>query len=241
LPRGDGQGKKQGQKDEPRALLALPLGVKAGATTRLTVRGLKLDTASEVRFPDSKATAKILGKGKSAPPEKLPADKVGDTQLVVEVTVPAGVRGPLLPFVVKTSAGETRPHALLLETAIPVTAEKEPNDGFDSAQKIQLPQAVDGAVDRPRDVDVFAFDGKAGQRVTFEVLAARHGSALDSILTLYGPGGTEVASNDDSGGSLDSRLEATLPRDGTYYVSLIDAHDRGSPLHVYRLLGQVQK
>jgi hypothetical protein len=27
-----------------------------------------------------------------------------------------------------------------------------------------------------------------------------------------------------------------LPRDGVYYLSLIDAHDTGSSLHLYRLL-----
>jgi hypothetical protein len=235
------QGKKPAKQVGPRALLALPLGVKAGATTRVTIRGLRLDTATEIRFPDGKATAKIVSKGKAPPPEKLAPGRFGDTQIVADVAVPGGARGPLLPFVVKTAAGDTKPHPLLLETEVPVVAEKEPNDGFQAAQNIRLPSAVDGAISRPRDVDVFAFEGKAGQRVAFEVLAARYGSALDSILTLYGPAGTEVAGNDDSGGSLDSRLEATLAQDGVYHLSLIDAHDRGGPLHVYRLVGRLVK
>jgi len=68
------------------------------------------------------------------------------------------------------------------------------------------------------------------------VLAARYGSALDSILTLYDADGHTVASNDDlDGTTTDSRLEVTLAKAGVYYVSLIDAHDTGGPAHVYRL------
>ena len=69
----------------------------------------------------------------------------------------------------------------------------------------------------------------------------RHGTALDSILTLYDAAGRELASNDDIEASVDSRLEVTLPRDGPYYVSVIDAHDQGGPAHVYRLVVRLRK
>ena len=32
-----------------------------------------------------------------------------------------------------------------------------------------------------------------------------------------------------------------LPRDGTYYIVLIDAHDLGGPSHVYRLLVRAER
>src|SRR5262245_56447468 len=32
-----------------------------------------------------------------------------------------------------------------------------------------------------------------------------------------------------------SALRLTLPRDGVYFLSVLDAHDQGSPAHVYRL------
>ena len=32
------------------------------------------------------------------------------------------------------------------------------------------------------------------------------------------------------------KIETVLPGDGVYYLSLIDAHDTGSALHVYRLI-----
>lgn len=231
------QNKKPPKKDGPRVTMTIPLGAAPGATTKVTVRGLKLDQATAIRFQDTKTTAKILSKGKAPVPDKSQTpDKVGDTQLVVEVTLPTGMpRGPVT-FVVVTPAGETQPHRLLVETEVPVVAEKEPNNGFRQAQKIQIPQAVDGLIQHPKDVDVFRFEGKAGQKLLCHVLAARFGSGLDSLLTLYDARGRQLASNDDFEGSTDSRLNVTLPRDGTYYLGLQDAHDQGGPAHVYRLV-----
>src|SRR5262245_46797522 len=238
---GLGQGKKkEPKKVEPRVAMVIPLGASPGKTTKLTVRGLQLDKASSLRFTDPKVTARILSKGKAPVPDKNP-DKVGDTQLVAEVALPADLPGEPLSFVVVTAAGETKPHQILVETSLPVLAEKEPNDGFRQAQPIPVPVAVDEVIERPRDVDVFRFEGKAGQKVLLEVLAARHGSGLDSILTVYDADGREVGCNDDSEGSVDSRLEVTLLRDGVYYASLIDAHDQGGPEHVYRLIVRARK
>jgi hypothetical protein len=100
---------------------------------------------------------------------------------------------------------------------------------------------IDGRIDQPQDVDVFRIEGQAGQKLVCEVLAARHGSALDSILTLYNAAGRVVATNDDHGGSADSRIEVALPEAGAYYLSLQDAHDQGGPAHVYRLVIQPGK
>ena len=232
--------KKPEKKDAPRVIVAAPLGIVPGVATPVTVRGVKLDTATAVRFTDSKATAKLLGKGKAPLGKDQDPARFGDTQVEVEVTLPPGSGPDAGSFVVVTPAGESEPHQLLVETALPVVAEKEPNNGFAQAQPIAVPQVVDGRIQQPQDVDVFRFEGKAGQHLLLEVLAARHGSALDSILTLYDAEGRELASNDDADGSADSRLEVSLPRDGTYYLSLLDAHDQGGPDHVYRLVVRVK-
>jgi hypothetical protein len=230
----------QPKKDSPRVAVTIPLGVFPGSKTHLTIRGYKLDQATAVRFQDSMVSAKILNKGKVAIPENHPAP-AGDTQVVVELTVPAKLQQCNLKFVVATPTGETAAHTLLVETAIAVIAEKEPNNGFRQAQKIRLPQVVDGLIAQPRDVDVYAFSGRAGQKVVCEVLAARYGSALDSVLTLYDARGHELATNDDTDGSTDSRLAFTLPRTGTCFLSVIDAHDTGGPAHVYRLVVKLHR
>jgi len=56
------------------------------------------------------------------------------------------------------------------------------------------------------------FEGSAGENVTIDMT-----SEDDTYLILLGPDGTIVAENDDYD-SLDSRVEASLPSDGTYTI-----------------------
>lgn len=230
----EGQDKKKDKQVEPRITLVLPLGVPAGQTSKITVRGIKLDEAKDLRLVAGKGTAKILSKGKTGVPDKS-LEHLGDTQVVAELTLQAGLPSDPVALVVVLPEGETKPHALLVDTALPVIKEKEPNDGFKQALPVTLPSVIEGLIERPRDVDVFRFAGKAGMKVSFEVLAARHGSPLDSILTLYNAARIQIAQSDDLKDTVDSRLEATLPADGDYFLVLQDAHDSGSSLHAYRL------
>jgi hypothetical protein len=233
------QGKKPAPAAGPKVVVAIPLGVKPGATTRLKLRGVKLDAATEVRCQEPKASAKLLKKGSAPLPDPKEANRVGNTEVEVEVTLPLDCPARVVTVTVLTPGGESPPHALLVDRA-PVVAEKEPNNGFREAQPITPGQEVQGAISQNQDVDVYRFEGRAGQQVVAEVLAARYGSALDSFLTLYDGDGRTLASNDDSDGSPDSRVELRLPRDGTYYLSVIDANDQGGPAHVYRLALRVK-
>jgi hypothetical protein len=226
--------KKPPAKVEPRVLFTVPLGVPTGKATKVTVRGLALDDAKEVRV--DQGTVKLLNKGKAGVPDKNP-EKVGDTQVEIELKLDAGFQGDAVTLTVVTPTGETKPHRLLVEAKLPVMAEKEGNDGFRAAHAVTLPSVIEGTIGRARDVDVFRIEGKKGQRLTAEVLASRHGAPLDAILTLYDAEGRQLASNDDfSPEHRDARIEFTLPADGVYYLTLQDAHDTGSNLHVYRLV-----
>jgi len=236
LPTGAQDKKKQPPKAEPRVYFSVPLGAAPGKTTRLTLRGSALDDAKEVKIADGAGSAKILSKGKAGAPDKNP-EKVGDTQIEIELKLDAKFVGSAISVIVVTPNGETMPHAVLVETLFPVVADKEANDGFRTAQTINLPCVVEGTIGRAKDVDVFCLEGKKGQTVTFEVLASRHGSPLDATLTLYDAKGQQIAANDDfSREHRDPRIELALPADGQYFVSLLDAHDSGSNLHVYRLV-----
>jgi hypothetical protein len=232
--------KEPENKDATRVSVAYPLGITPGKTTRITLRGLKLDTAKELRFHEPNTQVKILTKSKVGVPNQQEAAKVGDTQIEAEVTLPAATKGETISFVVVGPAGEGPPHKLFINAG-PVGMDKEPNNGFAESQAIQIPHIIDGTIDRPQDVDVFRFEGTAGQKVVFEVQAARYGSALDSLLTIYDAAGKQLAASDDFANSLDSQLSLTLPRTGTYYLSLMDAQDQGGPAHVYRLVIRVDK
>ena len=140
--------------------------------------------------------------------------------------------------------GELQSNAVpFLVSDLPDVAEKEPNNSPETAQKITLPVMIDGRIGEPGDLDVFTFQGRAGEAVVAEVWAWRLGSPLDSFLRLTDAAGKVLAFNDDAedlGEGLttrhaDSLIQATLPADGTYYLTIGDAQRHGGPAHAYRL------
>jgi hypothetical protein len=127
--------------------------------------------------------------------------------------------------------------------SLPESFEKEPDDSATKAQRVKLPIVVNGRIDRPDDWDVFRFEGRAGQAIVAEVYARRLGSPLDSVLKLTDARGKQLAFNDDqddAGAGLethhaDSRIMATLPAGGSYYLYIGDAQHKGGAEYAYRL------
>ncbi len=230
------QEKKTDAKDAPKLLFTVPLVVAPGHKGKLTLRGLKLGAVTAVTAADPRAKVKLLGKPRAAKgPSGYPADRAGDSECEVELELPKDFPAGRLELTAVGPKGESPPYKLAVDPT-PAVAEKEPDDGFAHAQEVQVPAAVDATIGREKDADVFRFAGKAGERVRVEVLAARLGSPVDGLLTVYDSGRRILASCDDADGSPDPVLTVTLPRDGTYYVSVIDAHDAGGPMFPYRLL-----
>jgi len=56
-----------------------------------------------------------------------------------------------------------------MSVACAVFHDREPNDGPAQAQELTLPAVVDGAIQRPGDVDTFRFKVKAGQHIAIEL------------------------------------------------------------------------
>ncbi len=228
--------------ESPRIALCNPLGVQPGATTKLVMRGWKLDQAQQVRCRLEGATVKLLNQSNAPIPGGQDASQIGDTQVEIELHVPDELpAGAEIALVVCSPAGESAPFTVLAESSSSLVIEQEPNDGFRQAQAIQpLPEmqgelTIQGEIHADRNVDVFAFPALAGQTVRAEVFARRHGSALDSLLTLYDEQGQILICVDDFD-RLDSRLEYEIPVTGRYFLALQDAHDHGGPAHPYRLV-----
>lgn len=233
------QNKKDDQKDKPAVKLALPLAVAAGATTKVTIRGVKLDEASEVKANADKTQVKLLGKGKAVVPSMVDAGAVGETQVEIELTLAEEMAPGDLTLTVVTPVGSA-PVVLPVIAKKTLIEAKEPNEGFAQAQPIAEEKLLVGVIEKPKDVDVFRVHVQAGQKLIAEVHAARQGSPLDAVVTVYNDRGQIVAGNDDQKGSRDSRLEYAVSTGGTYYLSLVDAHDLGSSLHAYRLTLRVE-
>jgi hypothetical protein len=218
------------------------MAVTPGGKEKLTLRGKHLDTVKDVTVTGvDGATAKVLRGKKTPPGNNQPGERLGDTEAEVELTVPKGAKPGQVKLVAAGPGGESAAYALLVPDDTPVVAEKEPNDGFDQAQTVPVPAAVHGTIRADRDADVYRFEGKKGVRVKVEVQAARFGSPVDALVTVYDAGRRVLAAADDTDGSPDPALTVTLPRDGAYFVTVIDAHDLGGPQFGYRLVIRPEK
>jgi hypothetical protein len=229
--------KAEDKKGPPVIKVVMPLGISPAKPTPIVIRGFKLNDVTELRFLDQKTAPmiSIKTKGAAKPSDKVPAEKVGDSQVELELTFPTDAVPGIVRFIAVSPDGQSEPHQLVILEAGKTVTETEPNDGFSKAQEISLGQTVVGALSPGQNVDVFRFTGKAGQKITIEAQAARLGSALDPFLMLHNAQGQLLAEVDDGPEGADPSLELTLPADGIYYLSLLDANDKESSMHVYLL------
>jgi hypothetical protein len=111
------------------------------------------------------------------------------------------------------------------------------NRSFATAQPLTVPCVVAARADA-EVTDFFKVTVTAGQRLSFEVLGRRLGSAFDPQLTLYDARGRELPggySNDAPGCQDDPRLTYTFPAAGDYFVAVRDVSYAGGEDFYYRL------
>lgn len=103
--------------------------------------------------------------------------------------------------------------------------------------------AINGALDKPGEQDVYAIHFVAGKPLHFWTLATQLGVPhLDPVLTLRDASGKKIAESDDvvaGQGSLlgnpDSSLFYTAQQDGVLFLVVKDRTARGGPSYQYRL------
>ncbi|MGD0552022.1 MAG: PPC domain-containing protein [Sedimentisphaerales bacterium] len=126
---------------------------------------------------------------------------------------------------------------------LPECNEIEDNGTIEDAQRIVLPQIVNGRISKPGDIDIFRFDANAGDEIVAEVYARRLNSPLDSLLWLSDANGRVLGHNDDNGDknvgllthNADSYLRLRMPKKGSYFVHLADSQNHGGQDYGYRI------
>jgi hypothetical protein len=199
---------------QPYLQSVFPLGVKAGGSVEITIRGNDLEGATTLWFdhPGLKAT------------------HVKDLRFKVE----AAEGTPVGHHDVRAvgTYGLSNPRAFVVGDRDEMN-EAEPNNTPELAKPIRINSVVNGEL-AAADVDCFAVEGKKGQRLLVEVEAERVDSRLDATLRLLDASGRELAESRDAIGA-DPLVDVTLPSDGRYVVKLHDVIYRGSNDHTYRL------
>ena len=226
----------QDKPEVPRIAVAVPFAIPANATTKVVVRGWKLNRDLEAKSTIGGVTFKVIRRDNAPIPNGQDAKQIGDTLVELEITVPAGFSSASLPIRLFAGEMESTEYTLLVGGRDPVVSEIEPNDGFRQAQAIAIPQIVDGQLHADRNVDVYAVNLGVPQKLLVEIIARRQGSGLDSLLTIFDAKGNKIDSNDDAVGA-DSRIEIPLAA-GPYWIVIQDANDHGGPAHPYRLVVQ---
>jgi Bacterial pre-peptidase C-terminal domain len=222
----------------PKILVAAPLAVTPGVPVKLALRGLFLDEMTDVKIVSPELKAEIASKGKSAVPQNYDAKRVGDTQAEIKFALPAETPAGMLRLVAVSAQGESEPFEIAVLKTGDLIEEKEPNDGFKSAQRITNGQTVAGTIHEARNVDIFQIEADAGQKLIVTVRATQAGSPLDPFLTVYDPAGQVVTGSDDVD-CRDPRVEVTLTKAGSYFLSLQDANDAGGPHFAYLMTARL--
>ena len=229
--------------EQPFITQMFPLGGRTGVKTVASVAGWNLPTT---QLPlDTQV-------GDPAPIEPWRASGSGWVSLAHQWTIGAGQ--------IRQTAyhkGKCLSNSILYAVdTLPECTETESNDATKDAQLIDRPPIksgviINGRIDRPGDVDVFQFKGRAGDKMVAEVYSRRLNSPLDSVLRLTDTSGRVLQWNDDYMLKDDSHLHrdmtglvthhadsyllAELPKDGTYYVHLADSQNHGGQAYGYRL------
>ena len=233
---------KKDDKNEPPVIkVVAPFGIVRGASSNVVIRGLKLGDVTELKFPDLKTAPvyKIKTKGAASGADKVPAEKVGNTQIEVELTLATDAPLGATAVIAIGPNGKSEPRQILILDPDSTIAEKEPNDGFAQAQEISLGKTITGVLSPNQKTDVFRFSGKAGQKLKIAAQATKFGSPLDPFLMLHNADGQLLAEVDDHLEQSDPILEFTLKKDGPHFITIMDAHDLSSTVHAYVLLTQV--
>ena len=227
--------KPAANKDAPVLIMARPLTLTPGFKGKVTLVGIRLNDVTEVSSTTPGLTVKMAGKPRAiGVPQNYLKEKAGDGEIDVEVELKPGTTPASVALIAKGAKGTSEPFMVTVDGTTTIT-EKEPNDTFAQAQEITVPTLTNGSIHQVRDTDVFRFTGKTGETIRVEVHAAKYGSPADLMLTLYDADRRILASCDDVGGLPDPTLVLTLPRDGTYFLSVIEAHDVGGPNFLYRM------
>lgn len=205
---------------EPSITATSPNAVMPGQTVVVRLTGKNLAKAKSL-WSSFGATATLV------------AGSVKDNEAVFSVNVPAATTPGIYGVRVATDQGVSGLRLFVVDDMPSVNSAKART--LDTAQLVNLPTAIDGITDAA-SLSVFKFHVSAGQRVSFEVLARRLGSALDPLIRILDLNGREITYSDDALGlSGDARLVHTFATAGDYYVELRDIRYTGGAGHFYRL------
>lgn len=211
----------------PRLTRITPPGGTRGTEATVEFVGRYLDEPKEVLFYETGITASTIEKvetttinGRTVPAD--PGTRVR-VKFAIAADCPLGAHGLRL----RTADGLTE-YVRFFVGPFPTLDENEStvfrNDKRDGAKAVPANTTVFGRIQEPADVDTYALELKAGDRLSAELEAFRLGvdrGLPDLHLAMYDSAGKQLAAADDSALFVqDPILSIVVPKAGTYYVEV---------------------
>lgn len=203
-----------------------PLGARRSTTQQVEILGENLDGASSLQFDDDGVKARIL--------RSTYLSAVAEVTIAPEAKLGIHCARLFSPLGVSNLLG-------FRVGILPEVPEREPNNSRQTAQALTWPSVVDGTIFPDEDADFYKIRGRAGQKVTIEVLASRIGSGLNSELYLLDERGRRLTVGDDEE-DLDPVIHYVFADDRNYYVvvrsvfSVLNiSFPTGHPAYTYQL------
>lgn len=200
----------------------VPPGGQQGKAVKITLKGDALTPGAKVITSIPGGVTSLVGK---------------DFTLLVELKPDAPVG--LYPLRVLTEDGLSNLVLFSVGTLPEVEEQEEKHGERADAQAIKSPTTINATLDGP-EIDYYAIDIAAPQKLVIEIDARRAGSAIDPAFEIEDAQGKVIARNDDAAGcGVDSRLQVQFAKPGRYYVRVHDSKYSAQLTNFYRLkIGQ---
>jgi hypothetical protein len=198
------------------------LGGKPGGTIDVTLTGTNLTDVTQVW---TSFNGKVT----------IPDGQKDAAKLTAKIEIPPNTPVGMHTLRVATKVGVSAARPFVVDD-LPEVAEKD-NNKKAAPQVITAPCVVVGTATAEVS-DFYKVPVKAGETVTFDVLARRIGSPCDPVILLHDAAGNELFglyADDSPGLQGDCRLSHTFPANGDVIIEVRDTTYRGGGDFAYRL------
>lgn len=225
---------------DPTSTHIFPAGGQRGTGVNVRVGGECLPPLTRFRLEGHGLKASdVLGSRSPLRNEPAPRRKPGeqpiyypkewDTRIEIAADAPLGAQ----LWWLSCARGGTGGRPFLVGD-LPEFIETESNSSADRAEPLTLPVTVNGQIDGERDMDYFSIDANHGEVIVAEVVAARIGSPLDTVLQFRDAAGRRLPTQEVRIGN-DQVIALKAPATGKVTFSVANLSVAGGPNYVYRI------
>jgi hypothetical protein len=211
--------KDEVKNNPPQISSVFPQGARSGSQLEVTINGQNLSRATKIVFSEPGVSASLI--------------KTANTKVWVKLEV--APQAPIGPHYFRLVTPRGTSNLLIFRVGdLTETEEAEPNDTFEKANRIQAPVTINGRMALDEDIDMYRLRVGAGERLIFDLLAARNGSGGDLALTLLDARGHIVKHSEDHF-LWDPFISFTSKEAAEYFLAIRPLDGRGNPDFAYQL------